>query len=169
METRSREGRVGLVRAPEATYPLNAPFDPPQRFPELANVPGGTDPSNSVYAAVRTLFHTLGLDEERFGLVDWNPLGEFIRPDQTVVVKPNLVFHHHESGSDIFSAITHGSVIRAVLDYVYIALRGSGRVLIADSPLDNADFAEITKLCAIGEMIHVLARNHRMERRVPRR
>jgi uncharacterized protein (DUF362 family) len=153
---------VGLVYAKAAEYPRKPPFDPPCRFAELLNVPGDVDPRNSVYTGVRELFHILRLDEARFGAPGWNPLGEFIFPGQTVLLKPNFVSHCHERGWNVFSAITHGSVIRAVLDYVFIALQGTGKVLIADSPLDNADFGEITALCGMEEIVRCFEGNSQL-------
>ena len=54
---------------------------------------------------------------------EWNPLGGFVRPSDRVVLKPNFVRNFRESSpEDGDCLVTHGAVIRAVLDYVYIAL-----------------------------------------------
>ena len=50
------------------------------------------------------------------------------------------------------SLITHGSVIRAVLDYAYIALKGRGRVIIADAPQCEADFDTITQIAGLPQI-----------------
>src|SRR5262249_14771953 len=76
----------------------------------------------------------------RFGTASWNPLGEIIRPGDRVVVKPNLVRHFHGDGLTTESLITHGSILRVVLDYVAVALRGKGKLTVGDSPLQYADF-----------------------------
>ena len=39
--------------------------------------------------------------------------------------------------------ITHGSVIRAVADYVYIALEGKGKIILGDAPQAEANFDHI--------------------------
>jgi len=51
----------------------------------------------------------------------------------------------HKNGLKQFSTdclITHGSIIRAMVDYVYIALEGKGKIIIGDSPLQKCDFKE---------------------------
>ena len=48
--------------------------------------------------------------------------------------------------------ITHGSLIRAVADYAYIALKGKGRIIIADGPMDDGDFDKITRLSGLEEV-----------------
>lgn len=108
-------------------YHADTPY-PESPFPELLG------PPNPAYALVRRLLQTAGYDGEQVGKPDWNPLGRFIRPGQTVVLKPNFVLHRNQSGDDLFAVITHPSILRAVADYVYIALRGQGRIIIADAP-----------------------------------
>jgi len=48
--------------------------------------------------------------------------------------------------------ITHGSIVRAALDYVYIALKGKGRIIIADAPQNDADFDAIQKIAGLDEI-----------------
>jgi uncharacterized protein (DUF362 family) len=87
------------------------------------------------------MLHMCGYDSEHWGSPTWNPLGAFITPGQTVLLKPNLVFHNsHKEGEDYYSVVTHPALIRAITDYVVIALRGKGRIIIGDAPLNNARF-----------------------------
>lgn len=117
----------------EPRYSEAPPFHADTPYPE-SPFPGLLGPPNPAYALVRRLFQTAGYDAAHFGLPEWNPLGGRIRPGQTVVLKPNFVLHRNQSGDDLFAVITHPSVLRAVADYVYIALRGQGRIIIADAP-----------------------------------
>ncbi len=71
------------------------------------------------------------------------PLGEVVRPGDTVVLKPNLVFHRI---SDPRAALTNGWFVKAVCDLVLEALGGRGRVIIADVPLQSAQFSKVTQL-----------------------
>jgi uncharacterized protein (DUF362 family) len=101
---------------------------------------------------VRALLHTLGLDQERYGTPAWNPLGGVVRPGTTVVLKPNFVLSRHNAGGDLFSIVTHPSVLRAVADYCWIALGGSGRIVFADAPQYDCDFEQLmaaTRLPAV--------------------
>ncbi|MCI9388629.1 MAG: hypothetical protein HFH54_02955 [Lachnospiraceae bacterium] len=50
---------------------------------------------NEVYATVRRSLWQLGLDKEHYGTKEWNPLKEFVRPGDSVLIKPNLVMDHN--------------------------------------------------------------------------
>lgn len=145
---------VGVVRAEKAEYPSNAPYHPSEKFPEY---PFGEDLSpepNYVYGAVRNLFFELGYDRENYGNANWNPLRTLIAPGMTVVLKPNFVRSRHYAGKDPFGMITHPSVLRAIADFVWIALKGKGRIVIADAPNFDADWdelLELTKLPAVAD------------------
>jgi uncharacterized protein (DUF362 family) len=120
------------------------PFGPDTSFPEYAFGKKGMCGSNPAYASVRESFALLGLDSSNYGTPEWNPLGDLIRPGETVVLKPNFVRHLHEKEErGIECIITSGSILRAVLDYVAIALRGNGRVVVSDAPQCESRFEEI--------------------------
>ena len=138
---------VAIAQSPRASYSLAPPFHPPEAFPELVrggrNVP--TDPTNHAFATVRESFRLLGLDAEHFGGPDWNPLGHLVRPGNRVMLKPNWVSHCHEHNDSWEQVITHGSVIRAVVDYVQLALGGRGEIILADGPMLHTDFPELCR------------------------
>ncbi len=126
--------RVAVVRQERATYPARAPFHPTERFPELP-AGGELDPTNEVYATVRASFLALGLDREHAGTAAWNPLGGLVHPGDTVFVKPNMISHRHRLRADEWDYVTtHGAVTRAVVDYVFLALRGEGAIWLGDAP-----------------------------------
>lgn len=134
-----------------ARYDAAAPFSPGMNWPEYGRVASTTGLiPNSVYATVRESFRLLGLDVEHYATPVWNPLGAWIKPGNTVVLKPNFVRDFRESEpSDGDCLITHGAVIRAVLDYAYIALEGRGRLVIADAPQSDADFSRIRQITGL--------------------
>ena len=132
-------------------YPL-PPFSPSVRYPEylfddIASV------KNYVYDAIRDLFVSLSLEEKDFGTKKWNPLKDFIKPNDVVLIKPNMVNSVHFGNGDLSSVITHAAIIRAVIDYALVALNGTGKIVIADSPERMADFYEILKVSGIGDLI----------------
>lgn len=134
---------VAAVRAALAAYPAHPPFHPQGAVPECPFTERATDP-NAAYAAVRDAFAALRWDVARFGTPEWNPLGHVIRPGDTVLLKPNLVVDRHPRDPDgLRYTITHGSIVRAVADYVVIALRGSGRIVVADAPQTDSSFRSI--------------------------
>ena len=74
---------------------------------------------------MREIFRLLELDVEHFGEASWNPLGFLISPGDKVVIKPNLIRESHIiRKAEWQQIVTHGSIIRAVIDYALIALRG---------------------------------------------
>ncbi len=149
--------RVGIVKAETVFYPQKAPFHPSERFPEYRFSEISREP-NEVYAAVRELFKVLLLDSERYGLKAWNPLGEIISPGDQVVIKPNFVMDRHYLGGDYSSVVTHGSVIRAIMDYVAIALQWEGQIIIADAPMLDNDFYRIIKQTGLEEVVDFYTR-----------
>jgi uncharacterized protein (DUF362 family) len=94
-----------------------------------------------------------GLDARCFGSKIWNPLGELIRPGQTVLLKPNLVQEDHPTDPEGWKyVITHGSFISSVAYYVVRALEGRGRILIADAPQTDSSFAKICQRLSLHEI-----------------
>lgn len=136
--------QVAVLQSSAKAYPCGPLFHPPVIFPELSRVRiCATDLANHVYSAVRDMLALLRLDYEHFGTPEWNPLGAYIRPGDKVVIKPNLVLHKFGAQLDGNCLATHGSVIRAVLDYVRLAAGPEGSITIADAPLQGADFPRI--------------------------
>jgi len=129
------ESVVAHARDPDAAYP-QPPFSPGVRYPECPFEHVASAP-NAVYGLVREALARLGLDRERLGTRDWNPLGEIVRPRDAVVVKPNWVLHMNHGAGTLDSVTTHPSVVRAILDYIYIALGGKGTVTVGDAPLQK--------------------------------
>jgi uncharacterized protein (DUF362 family) len=121
-------------------YCRDAPFHPYERYPEYPFEETGE--RNDVYGAFRELLHGLGMDRDRYGTAAWDPLGTIISPGDNVLIKPNMVIHYNPAGS-VEGVITHGSVIRAALDYAWIALKGRGSITIADAPDQEADFGRL--------------------------
>lgn len=145
------EAIVALHALESRGYPQRAPYDPGEAYPEYHG--RKLDPDNEVYGAVRLTLHKLGLDYERFGSPEWNPLGELIEPGMTVFIKPNTVSHLNLARKDLFAVIVHASVLRPVLDYACKALQGRGRIIIGDSQLIMSEFEPAMKLSGITDML----------------
>ena len=153
MKSRLDDATVSIHHTPEiGVYPQNPPFHPPEAYPEYPfHTP--LDESNSVYRLVRETFLLLGFDAVHANTPEWNPLGELIQPGDQVLVKPNLVKNRHNYGFDPLCMITHGSVVRAVLDYVYLALKGQGKILLGDSPLQRTNLPEVLRINGLDRVI----------------
>ena len=142
-------------------YPSKPPYSPTSDYPEYSFGPVAiADGANPAYEGVREALQLLELDAEHYGRKDWNPMGEIIRPGNTVVLKPNFIrdFRETQPGHED-CLITHGSVIRAALDYVYIALKGEGRIIIADAPQNDADFDVIRRIARLSEIQEFYSRH----------
>ena len=144
--------RVSFTVDQEFTgYPDIAPFNAGEAYPEYRG--DISSQKNPVYAAVRENLRLLGFDSEDYGTEKWNPLSEIINHNETVLIKPNFVLHKNSGEGTIWSVITHPSVIRAVVDYVYLALGGTGKIIIADAPQADAEFDRIMEITQIEEIV----------------
>ncbi len=145
---------VAVVRE-EGAYSDAPPYDPDEAFPEYRGGVVGDRP-NPAHRAVRRALQALGLDREHFGAANWNPLGGVVRPGDRVFIKPNLVTHEYRKGcgcpGELFSVITHPSVVRAVADYVAIALDGRGEIVIGDNPCIDADWGLLLERTALDSL-----------------
>ena len=145
--------RVVVRRVVPAEYP-DFPYHPPAFYPECRQVVGRhLDRTNRVYDGVRNIFADLALDINNLGRPEWNPLGRFVSPGDRAVVKPNWVLHANQDDGSIESLITHTSLIRAVVDYLIIALRQNGIIEILDAPLQNCDFDELVRRSLIIDLV----------------
>jgi len=134
-----------------AHYGEARPYGPDEAYPEYPFA-GTTlaEASNPAYAGVRQALMLLGLDADHLNTPAWNPLREVVEPGDTVVLKPNFVRDFRETHAGHGDCvITHGAILRAVADYVYIALCGEGRIVIADAPQNDADFAVLREIAGL--------------------
>jgi len=152
--------RVGLARCRPGYDGLAAPWGPGKAYPELERLFGdraGDGPPNEVYAAVRAALFGLGLDVERFGTADWNPIGALVGPGRRIVLKPNLIRHWNPAadgrGGSVASVITHGSILRAVADYAFLAAGPDGSVAIAEAPQMDCDFERIRAIIGLDAIV----------------
>jgi len=146
---------VAFFREERNNYPSIPPYHPNKIFPELNFLNGKikTNSENQIYDILRFSFKSMSLDEKNFGEKNWNPFGDCIKPGYNVVLKPNAVLDYNQKkGENVFASISHGSIIRAIVDYVFIALKGKGSITIADAPLMNSDFKNWIKLTNVDKI-----------------
>ena len=148
--------KVVAYRDSNLVYPRSSPFDPSCAYPEYPFGAAEVSAENRVYEAVRTVLRTAGLDPQRFGHPDWNPLGDLVQPGGTVLIKPNWVRHYHLRGLDLFSIITHPAVLRPLIDYAFKAVGSSGRIWVMDAPQFDTDFEALRSACQLDELQRTL-------------
>jgi uncharacterized protein (DUF362 family) len=133
---------LSVILDPNLGYPdASEGFSPDESFPEYryASI---SKTRNDVYRAVRECIAQTGLDNARYGSPEWNPLAELVMPGSRVFVLCNFVQHRrpNESTEDFLGKCTHGSVVRAIVDYLLIAVGESGRVTFGNAPLQSANW-----------------------------
>lgn len=159
MNTYLPPNTVSVFQSEVAEYPVEAPFHPSIPYPEypfrdLRQFAGQPVAFNRAYDAVRESLRLLGLDAQHYGTPEWNPFSAFIKIGSSVVIKPNAVWSVNlKVGETVFASITHGSVLRAVIDYVYIALKGKGKIIVADSPLSPSSFPDWLSITGLGDVV----------------
>ncbi|MCR4920504.1 MAG: DUF362 domain-containing protein [Bacteroidaceae bacterium] len=99
-----------------------------------------------VNAALDSIFRALGMNPE-------HPFESIIKPGMTVFIKPNWVASRWRAScphkDNLYCVITHPAVIEAVADRVAQALKGQGKIIIADNPSIDADFEELMEFTGI--------------------
>lgn len=145
-------GNPDTIKYPSREYD----FSPSIAYPEY---PWGEEyiakEENNVYDLVRECLHLSGYDKDHYGTKSWNPLGDVITPGQTVLIKPNWVENKNsnkEVNDYLACLVTNPSVVRAVLDYVFIALKGAGRVMLADAPMQQCDIQDMFRIVGFDKL-----------------
>lgn len=138
--------RVFIEHRAEVTYPSGEyRYAPSVKYPEY-DWDDISPIKNNVYDMVRCCLAGYGLDKEHYGTSEWNPLRDVIHKGDVVVLKPNWVEDKNENKAEgIDCLVTNASILRAMIDYVYLALQGTGKIIIGDSPMPDCDFDSLMK------------------------
>ena len=142
---------IALKNVADVGYP-DVCFRPSQKYPEY-QYSFISDKPNCVYDAVRDSFRLLGLDSEHFGSTEWNPLKSFVKPGDYVVIKPNLVMDSNPLESGLYGLVTNPSVVAPIIDYVVIALKGNGKIVLGDAPVQGCDFEKLIEKSGYNRLI----------------
>jgi len=148
---------AGLARTATRYGDAGPPFGPGCEYPEMQELLGpvsGVDRPDAAYAGVRAALLGMGLDADRFGTPEWNPLGELVEPGGRVALKPNFIRHFNPAPEgEVESVVTHGSILRAAADYAWLAVGRAGRVEVTEAPQMDCQFAEIRRLAGLDELV----------------
>ena len=149
--------RVSIYDAGVTEYDETPPYHPPELYPDLRAAGfRETSPSNRVYDAVRNALLLLQNDDR---------LRQPKRGDR-IVLKPNMVMHEHGVQIGQRALTTHGSVIRAAVDFAFVAAGGDCSITIADAPVQGADFDKIVRQNGIDAIRDYYWKNFQFEIRV---
>ncbi len=159
--------RVGLAHTDPHYGDTTPPFHPGKEYPELVTLLGDAareGGANAPYAAARAALRGLGLDANRFGSADWNPLGTLVARGGRIVLKPNFIRHWNPTeGATVASVITHGSILRALVDYAFLAAGTEGSVAIAEAPQHDCDFERIREIAGLDSLVQFYERTLQRE------
>jgi uncharacterized protein (DUF362 family) len=151
--------RQSIVTDEQIVYPDSAEwFSPSTAYPEYRLNHLATK-TNAVYTAVRDCFAQAGLDAARFGTEAWNPLGDLVQPGQRVFVLCNFVQHRRANESDEAFAgkCTHGSVVRALVDYLLLA---GARVQFGNAPVQSCNWEAVLEQTGAARVQEFYALRH---------
>jgi uncharacterized protein (DUF362 family) len=155
-----KNNEVAVFTSEYKKYPEIPPYHPDTLYPEYPFEFVEKRERNVVYEGIRECLRLLKLDSKKYGKKNWNPLGEFIKPGDVVVLKPNLIAESVEYDPEKWEfVITHGSIIRAIVDYVYIALKGKGKIIICDGPQTDSNMELIKERIRIKELTELYKKN----------
>lgn len=110
---------------------------------------------NKVYDLVRKCLYLYGCDKKNYGKKEWNPFGKIIKPGNYVLIKPNWVENKNknkEVNDNLACLVTNPAVIRIIVDYVVIALKGSGKIVIGDAPMQGCNLQEVFQIAGYNEL-----------------
>src|SRR3954471_11699008 len=137
---------ISICREPRLEYPRSEDHSPREIFPEYP-FPHTRAGASDVYGIVRRCLRDIGADAANFGSRDWNPLGDWIKPGSSVFLLPNLVVNQRpgEQQLDFEGKCTHGSVIRAMLDYAVRATGSASHVAFGNASLQSCDYERVSE------------------------
>lgn len=145
---------VYVNKVEKVEYPPQ-PFHPADVYPELTRLlyePIVSD-RNEIYESVRRIFEHLGFDKRNQGSVRWNPLKDYVKPGQKVLIKPNLVRGEHPYGDDyVESMISNASIIRPLVDYILLATGGDVSIKIGDVPLQDCKWEDAIRKSGLKDL-----------------
>lgn len=145
--------KIALIKNNLEHYPNVKNFGPSKRYPEylFSNI---SSEDNDVYRSVRECFKLLKLDIDNFGKPSWNPLKKYINPGDFVVIKPNLVMDSNPSGDGLDCMITNPSITAVMIDYVCIALKGKGTIVVGDAPVQGCNFEHLVEVTGYKSLVN---------------
>lgn len=158
---RSRFGETSIVLLPmyslyvdEAMdYERSPKFRPRALYPETPYEGEMPFASPTVYKGIRELLRMQGLDEDNLGTAAWNPLRGLVHEGDRVLIKPNLVMHENPSGNGLECLFTNPTLLVPIIDYVVIALRGSGIIVVADAPVQSCNYTKLIEESGIADIV----------------
>ena len=138
-----KKNQVYLIKSKKEYH--NSLFCVKDYFKEL-DISISLESDLEIYQSFRELLMNMGLDKENQHTEHWNPFKDFIKPNDHVLIKPNLVKHINAGEGTIDCLITNFSILRPIIDYTILALNQTGKIIVGDAPVQECDFNELKKI-----------------------
>lgn len=135
------ESQVALAQKRElVSYPALAPR---KDLTPDGRKKGGLGPfvRNSIHDLLDSVLANAGFGQAQNGSAGGSPLSQLIRPNDTVVLKPNWVMHRNASGQGLACLVTDASVVAAVLDQVMLC--SPKKIVVGDAPVQGCDLERL--------------------------
>lgn len=133
-----------FIKNSKTNYNNSLNFNPSTKYLEGLNLSIKSD--QDIYDDIRTLFIEMELDKKNINTKKWNPFSDFIKTGDTVLIKPNLVKHINDGPGSLDSLITNFAILRPVIDYTILALKGTGKIIVGDAPVQECDFKKVKEI-----------------------
>lgn len=136
------EKKVAINYLDNVKYPdVEEMIYPDKQYEELNIKYDKCSKNNKIYRMIRESFKQLGLDKFNLDTSNWNPLGDnLIVPGNTVLIKPNMVMDRNPGNGGEDCLYTNPSLVVVIINYVWIALKGKGKIILADAPVQECNF-----------------------------
>ncbi|HEV7891008.1 MAG TPA: DUF362 domain-containing protein [Pyrinomonadaceae bacterium] len=125
-------------------------FDANAFDPRVASARADSYDGGEVARALESVCAVLGWRDASRG-----PLGGVVKEGARVLVKPNFVLHENQGPWGVEPLLTHGSVVRAVVEAALDA--GAGEVTVGDAPVQGCDFEALLAATRLKEWSEELA------------
>lgn len=138
---------ISIIHDPALNYPAgHDSYSPDEAYPEYRHGHVSQKP-NPVYRAVRECLAQAGLDRERLGQPSWNPLGKLIPSGSQVFVLCNFVLERQsqEAAQNFAAKCLQGSVLRAIVDYVLLAVGQGGSIAFGNAPMQHCNWDAVLR------------------------
>jgi uncharacterized protein (DUF362 family) len=111
---------------------------------------------NSIVESLSALFTLMELDPH-------NPLGCLLSTGQTVLIMPSADHHCHQGGKSLSSVITDPMLVRALCDYIFLAIGKCGRIIVGCAPTPSANWSALLRNTGLDELpVHYRSQGYRI-------
>ncbi|MCE5267801.1 MAG: DUF362 domain-containing protein [Planctomycetaceae bacterium] len=103
----------------------------------------------AVRRALRDIWTAMGVDPD-------DPFGGLLTPGGFAVIKPNWVLHRNAAGHGLDCLVTHSCLVYYIADWCAKAMKGRGRIVIGDAPVQGCNFDALMQRTGMSDVAAAL-------------